>query len=100
MSTRNTQHAERRLFAVTGLGALAYVGIWPASTATDTEHTVSTIVDAAHPGMSRRAFAYTLRQVAAQLDAQADAEEEGPLDADQLTEADVRNAAIVAEAGR
>ncbi|AGK80419.1 hypothetical protein SFUL_5531 [Streptomyces microflavus DSM 40593] len=99
MSTRDTLHAERRLFAITGLGALAYVGIWPAPTAADTDRTENTIVDAAYPGMSKRAFAYVLRQLADRIDHQADTNDEAPLDVDHLAEADARNT-MAAEAGR
>ncbi|MGW9385384.1 hypothetical protein [Streptomyces globisporus] len=95
MSTHDTQVADRRLFAVAGLGTLAYVGIWPVPT-DDDGPTKDTYVDAAHPGMTPREFAYVLRQLGDRFDEKADAEGEPPFDADALAEANARNA----EAGR
>lgn len=91
MSTRHIHCADRRLFAVAGLSAAAYVGIWPAST-DDNEPTRDNVVDAAHPGMSPREFAYALRQLADRFDERADAVGEPPFDADALAEANARNA--------
>ncbi|MCI4045456.1 hypothetical protein [Streptomyces sp. TRM75563] len=96
MSAHDDQHAARRLHAITGLDSAAYVAIWPDLTTDNSGPTKNSVVDAAHPGMSPREFAYVLRQLGDRFDEKADAEGEPPFDADALAEANARNA----EAGR
>ncbi|MFI8200054.1 hypothetical protein ACIF6K_26620 [Streptomyces sp. NPDC085942] len=93
MSAQAIQLAERRLFSIAGFSAAAYVGIWPART-DDDGPTQGTYVDASHPGMSPREFAYALRQLADRFDERADAVGEPPFDADALAEANARNAEV------
>ncbi|MGW1151993.1 hypothetical protein ACWD45_12030 [Streptomyces rubiginosohelvolus] len=96
MTTHADQLTARRLHAITGLDSAAYVAIWPDLTTDDSGPTKSSVVDAAHPGMSPREFAYVLRQLGDRFDEKADAEGEPPFDADALAKANAHNA----QAGR
>ncbi|MEU0102205.1 hypothetical protein [Streptomyces sp. NPDC006267] len=90
------QVTARRLHAITGLDSAGYVAIWPDLASDDSGQTKNSVVDAAHPGMSPREFAYVLRQLADRFDEKADTEGERPFDADALAKANVHNA----QAGR
>ncbi|MET8399597.1 hypothetical protein [Streptomyces sp900116325] len=74
------------------LDAMAYVIIRPSSAADDNDDLGTYAVEAASHGMSKRAAAYALRQVADRFDADAAAVGDEPLDADTIAEANARNA--------
>jgi hypothetical protein len=74
------------------LDAMAYVIIRPAPAADDNDDLGTYAVEAASHGMSKRAAAYALRQVADRFDADAAAVGDQPLDADTIAEANARNA--------
>ncbi|WP_371796002.1 hypothetical protein [Streptomyces sp. NBC_01718] len=78
--------------ALADLDAMAYVIIRPAPAADDNDDLGTYAVEAASLGMSKRAAAYALRQVADRFDADAAAVGDQPLDADAIAEANARNA--------